>query len=328
MHPLQIVPGVKIVHPEERAAIERLGDYHRYAEPGFHFVIPFIDQINKVNISEQMVNVEPSDMITKENLNAKVNLEAYFKPLISPDQSRSENEENLKKVLYNVDDYERQIVSLATTTARNVIGNKNFEKVNSKRQELNQELKKELDEQTDAWGIDVVRVELEEITPPADVQQAMNDRMEAENEKEAAKDRAEAKEIEADGERRAEIERAKGERKAAILEAEGKAKAITKEAKANAKRIELVNNSISQHFTSKPQEYKKLETVVDSLKNGSKYVIDSDNDLTTVLSEVGGVTPISDENDSEDVDTDFDVDIEDAAEEIADTQKRSVESQG
>ena len=324
IHPLELIPGVKIVFPEERGAIERMGGYNRYAEPGFHFVIPFMEQIRTVNISEQMKNVEPSDMITNENMNAKVDLEVYFKPLISRDNSEKENEKNLKKVLYDVDDYEQQVTSLAVTTARNVIGTKNFEAVNSKRQDLNKKLKQELDDQTDSWGIDVVRVELEEIEPPRDVQKAMNDRMEAENEKEAAKDRAEAREIEADGEKRAEIKKAEGQKQAEIEKAQGEAQAIEEVANAEAEKIEIVNTSLQDYFVGSAQTYKQLETVQGSLQDGSKYILDSESDPTLVVSEMmDGVTPIDPRSDDEEDEQGHDIGdkIEEAAQKAAGSEE-------
>ena len=276
---------------------------------GVGLYIPFYDQIYKVNTTEQMTNVNPSDMITKDNLNAEVDLVVYYKV--------KSNEEAVRKAVYNVDNYEKQIVSLAQTAARNVIGTKKFEAVNNKRSELNHDLMQELDEETDDWGIDIVRVEMEEITPPTDVQNSMNEIIKAENEKDAAEDFATAEETKADGEKRAEIKKAEGEKKAQVLRAEGKAEAIQKEAKAQAKEIQLVNNSISAHFTNKPQEYKKLETVQNSLRNGSKYIVDTDENITNVISEVGGITPITDEKDSDEIGSDIEIDMSDAAEKIS-----------
>lgn len=313
MHPLELIPGLTVVRNTHKALHERGGSFHRVLGQGIHTYIPVYDQVYKVNTTEQMTNVNPSDMITKDNLNAEVDLVVYYKV-------KSENAA-VKKAVYNVDDYESQIVSLAQTAARNVIGTKKFEVVNNDRAELNTELMEELDKETDDWGIDIVRVEMEEITPPSDVQDSMNEIIKAENEKDAAEDFATAEETKADGEKRAEIKRAEGEKQAQVLRAEGKAQAIQKEAKAKSTEIELVNNSISEHFTAKPQEYKKLETVVDSLKDGSKYIIDSDNDLTTVLSEVGGVTPIDEERDEEEIESDVDVDI-------GDTVEKAVEEEG
>ncbi len=278
----------KIVRPDQRAVIERFGDYHKYCDPGIHFLLPWTDKMYKRNVTEQMKNVQPSDMITRENLNANVDLDVYYQ--VRP------NEEDVKKSFYNVDDYEKQITRLAQTTARNVIGTKQFEEVNSERQKINQTLHQELEEDTDAWGIDVVRVEMKEITPPSDVQESMNEILKAENRKDAAQDDAKATEIEARGNKKAAIEEAEGLKKAAVLEAEGDSKAIELRATAEANEIQLVNTALREHFKGEAQEHKKLETVQKSLQNGSKYIVDTEKDLTTVLSEVGGITPLKDQN--------------------------------
>jgi len=309
---LLVFLSFKVVRPDQRAVIERFGEYHEFCEPGIHFLIPRIDKIYVRNITEQMKNVQPSDMITRENLNANVDLDVYY-------QVRG-NETDVKKSFYNVDDYEKQITRLAQTTARNVIGTKEFEEVNSERQKINKRLHEELEEDTDAWGIDVVRVEMKEITPPNDVQESMNEILKAENRKDAAQDDAKATEIEARGKKKAAIEEAKGQKQAAVLEAEGDAQAIELRAQAEANEIKVVNNALRNHFKGEAQEHKKLETVEQSLRNGSKYIVDSEKDLTTVLSEVGGVTPISDQDfeqpDEEDLDLDISKKMEEAREKM------------
>ncbi len=307
----------KIVRPDQRAVIERFGDYHRYCDPGIHFLIPWADRMYKRNITEQMKNVQPSDMITKENLNANVDLDVYY-------QVRA-NEEDVKRSFYNVDDYEKQITRLAQTTARNVIGTKEFEEVNSERQKINQTLHEELEDDTDAWGIDVVRVEMKEITPPGDVQESMNEILKAENRKDAAQDDAKAVEIEARGKKKAAIEEAEGQKQAAILEAEGDATAIELRAEAEANEIKVVNNAIRNHFKGEAQEYKKLETVVDSLRNGSKYIVDTEQDLTTVLSEVGGITPLQDQDFEEPEEGELSLDIKDKIEDATEKMKEAGE---
>ncbi len=300
----------KIVRPDQRAVVERFGEYHRYCEPGIHFLVPWMDKIYKRNITEQMKNVQPSDMITRENLNANVDLDVYYQ--VRP------NEDDVKKSFYNVDDYEKQITRLAQTTARNVIGTKQFEEVNSERQKINKKLHSELEEDTDAWGIDVVRVEMKEITPPSDVQESMNEILKAENRKDAAQDDAKATEIEARGNKKAAIEEAEGKKKAAVLEAEGDAKAIELRATAEANEIQLVNTALRQHFKGEAQEHKKLETVQNSLRNGSKYIVDTEKDLTTVLSEVGGITPLKDQDyeEAEELDLDISDKIKDATDKL------------
>lgn len=310
--------SVKIVRPDERAIVERFGDYHKFCKPGIHFLIPVVDKMYRRNTTEQMRNVQPSDMITNENLNANVDLDVYYR--VRP------NESDVKKSFYEVDDYDRQITRLAQTTARNTIGTKNFEEVNSKRSELNKTLYKELEQETEAWGIKVVRVEMKEITPPTDVQESMNEILKAENRKEAASDDAKATEIEARGNKKAAIEEAQGMKKAAILEAEGKAKSIRLEADAQADQISVVNTALRQHFKNEAQEYKKLETVQNSLRNGSKYIVDADRDVTTVLSEVGGITPIGDQGDWEEPDdAEIDLDIGEKMQELTEDVADKVE---
>ncbi|MFU1780254.1 SPFH domain-containing protein [Haloarcula japonica] len=288
--------GYKVIDEEHRGLYERFGKYRDFRKPGLHFKIPVIDRIRSVKVAEQSVNINPSDMITKDNLNAAVDLVVYF-------QVR-DTEDDVKSAAYSADDYERQIVSLARTTARNVIGDMNFEDVNSKRDKLNKKLQSELDDETDKWGIDVVRVELEEISPPDDVQDSMNEILKAENEKDAAQDRAEAKKIEASGEKKAAIQEAEGQRKAQVLKAKGEAQAIEEVADAKAKEIKVTNLALQEYFEGPAKTYKELEVTENSLRQGSKYVIDSETEITPIISEVGGVTPV-DDHDIDDEDREF-----------------------
>lgn len=242
--------GIRIVRPVERGAIETFGKYTGFARPGFNWILPVVQRLIRVNITERMVDIEPQEIITKNRLNAKVDLVIYFKV--------REEEEQIKRSVYNVDDFESEIVMLAKTSARNVIGELIFEDVNSKRNELNKKLQQMLDQESDSWGVQVVRVELKEILPPQDVQETMNNVIKAENKKTAAMDFAEAREIEADGEKRAFIKIAEGKRQASIVEAEGKARAF-----------ELVN----QTFVGNAQLWKQLEVTENALKENAKYVI-------------------------------------------------------
>lgn len=247
---LILLSGLKIIRPTQRALIERLGKYNRFISSGLTYVIPFIDSIIKVNITERMMDIEPQDIITKDNLNAKVDLVVYYQ--IKGDEA------NIKKSRYNVDDFEQQIVSLAQTTARNVIGDMPFKDVNSQRNKLNIALAKVLDKESDAWGVKVVRVEMKEIQPPKDVQESMNRVIKAENLKDASKDEAIAKEVEADGFKRAEIKKAEGMKQASILKAEGESKAF---------------DLIEKAFKGNAQLLKKLEVTQASLQNNSKIVL-------------------------------------------------------
>lgn len=278
--------GIRIINPRQKGLVERLGKYKRTAQQGFHWIIPIIETMRKVDITENMVDVEPQRIITKDDLNATVDAVVYFR-VVDP-----------AKAIYAAQNYKRQITSLARTTLRDIIGKMTLTEANSKRDTLNSILEQELDKQTDAWGIDVIRVELQRIEPPDDVQQAMNNVVIAEREKKAAVDFATATETKADGERRAEIKKAEGKKQGLILEAEGKAQAIVQVAKADAEKIQRVNTAIRQYFKDEAQVYKKLETIENSLKNGTKYVIDPNTSITNVIAErMAGIVPIEKEID-------------------------------
>lgn len=280
--PLWIISsGIRIIRPLEKGIVERLGKFKQVADQGFHFIIPLIDKMYKVNLTEQMMDVEPQEIITEDNLNARVDLVVYYKV--------RRDDESVKKSIYNVDDFERQIIKLAQTTARNIIGTMNFKTVNSERSNLNEQLAKVLDKESDAWGVEIVRVEMMEITPPEDVQDTMNKVLKAENEKRSAIDFATAKETEADGLRRARIKEAEGTKKSTILEAEGIKQESILKAEGQAKAFDLINKS----FIDNAQILKKLETIQASLENNTKYVIDPNTNITNVIAEqMAGINPI------------------------------------
>jgi regulator of protease activity HflC (stomatin/prohibitin superfamily) len=277
--------GMRIVHQTQRGLVERLGKYRRFANPGFQWIIPVIDHMRKINITEMMVNAEPQVIITKDKLNAQVDAQVYFKVKL--------DEGSVKASQYNVFDYKYQIVNLARTTLRNIIGTLTLNEANSDRNRINKELMETLSVETKNWGIEVVRTELKEIDPPKDVQETMNKVVKAENEKQAAIDFATAAETQADGLRRAAIKNAEGIRQATILEAEGQAQAIIKVAEADAKKIEMINIAIQKFFKNEAQMYKKLETVQASLEKNTKYVIDPNTEITNVIAEsMAGIVPI------------------------------------
>ncbi len=265
--------GIKIVRPTHRGLIERLGKYKSFAQPGFHWILPMIDQMYQINITEVMINAEPQEIITNDNLNARVDAQVYFKV--------REDEQNVKNSQYNVNNYSYQIVNLARTTLRNIIGTLSLKAANSERGRINEELQITLKKETASWGIDIVRTELKEIDPPKDVQETMNKVVKAENEKMAAIDFATATETMADGQRRAEIKKAEGSRQARILEAEGEAQAIA-----------LVNEAANKYFTGNAQILRKLEAVEKSLMNNTKVVVPANGELINVIGELAGIVPV------------------------------------
>jgi regulator of protease activity HflC (stomatin/prohibitin superfamily) len=265
--------GIRIVRPTHRGLIERLGKYNRFAGPGFHWIIPVIEKMYQVNITEQMVNAEPQEIITNDNLNARVDAQVYFKVKI--------DEESVKSSVYNVNNYQWQIVNLARTTLRNIIGTLTLKSANSERGKINADLYKTLHLETNNWGIEIVRTELKEIDPPKDVQETMNKVVKAENEKIAAIDFATARETTADGEKRAKIKEAEGYKQAKILTAEGEAEAI-----------KLVNEAADKYFIGNAQLLRKLQATEKALSENSKIVIPPGSELVNVIGDLAGVLPL------------------------------------
>ncbi|MBU4376587.1 MAG: paraslipin [Candidatus Omnitrophica bacterium] len=227
----------------------------------------------QVNVTEQMVDAEPQEIITNDNLNARVDAQVYFRV--------KADEDNVKNSQYNVNNYQWQIVNLARTTLRNIIGTLTLKSANSERGKINAELHRTLCDETKSWGIDIVRTELKEIDPPKDVQETMNKVVKAENEKIAAIDFATATETEADGARRAEIKKADGVRQGKVLEAQGEAEAI-----------KLVNEAAEKYFVGNAQLLRKLQAMETALQNNAKIVIPSDSELVNVIGEMAGVLPL------------------------------------
>jgi regulator of protease activity HflC (stomatin/prohibitin superfamily) len=265
--------GIRIVRPTHRGIIERLGKYHKYAEPGFHWIIPVIDRLFQINTTELMIDAEPQEIITNDNLNAMVDAQIYYR--VKPD------EESVKNSQYHVNNVNYQIVNLARTTLRNIIGTLTLKSANSERGKINDELHKVLIKETVSWGIDIVRAELKQIDPPKDVQDTMNKIVKAENEKIAAIDYATAAETTADGKKRASIKEAEGIKQAKILQAEGEAEAIR-----------LVNEAANKYFVGNAQLLKRLDTVQTSLEKNSKVIVAGNTELVNVIGDLAGVVPL------------------------------------
>lgn len=265
--------GIRIVRPTHRALIERLGRYNRFAESGFHWIIPVVERMFLENVTETMVDATPQEIITFDNLNARVDAQVYFK--VKPD------EESVKNSIYNVNNVQYQIVNLARTTLRNIIGTMTLKSANSERGRINDELHKILMKETGNWGIEIVRTELKEIDPPKDVQETMNKVVKAENEKIAAVDFASAAETVADGKKRSAIKEAEGVKQARILQAEGEAGAIR-----------LVNEAAEKYFVGNAQILRKLQAMETALQDNAKVVVPAGTELVNVIGELAGVTPV------------------------------------
>ena len=259
--------GIKIIRPVEVGVVEFLGKYSRTANSGPHWIFPASQKIYKVNITERRVDIDPQSIITKDKLNAEVDGVVYYRVV------------DAKKAIYEVNDFELSVPSLAKTTLRAVIGKMTLTEANENRDTINEEVENILDREVSKWGINVVRVELQRIEPPPDVQTAMNQVVKAENEKIAALDLATAIETQADGERRAEIKKA-----------EGIAAAIRLKAEADGEAIKIVNEAAEKYFVGNAQLLKKLETVSEALRDNSKIIVPSDSDLVNVIGDLAGAT--------------------------------------
>jgi regulator of protease activity HflC (stomatin/prohibitin superfamily) len=269
---LLLLMSLRTVRPTDRGLIERFGKYNRFAQPGLNFIIPFrIERLIRVNITEMMVDAGGQEIITRDSLNAQVDAQVYFKV--------KSDEENVKASVYNVYSYKVQIVALARTTLRNIIGTMNLMEANSERGKINKSLYDQLTVETKSWGIEIVRTELKEINPPTGVQEAMNNVVVANNQKIAAVDFATATETKADGEKRAKIKQAEGERQAKILVAEGDAQAI-----------KLVNEAADKYFIGNAQLLRRLEAVEKSFLSNAKIVLPTGQSLVNVIGDLAGIT--------------------------------------
>jgi len=259
--------GIKILRPVEVGIVEFLGRYSRTASAGFNWILPFLSKMYRINITERRVDIDPQSIITKDKLNAVVDGVVYYRV------------EEAKKAIYNVNNFASSVPSLAKTTLRAVIGKMTLTEANENRDQINEEVEKILSKEVSKWGIDVVRVELQRIEPPDDVQEAMNQVVKAENEKIAALDLATAIETKADGERRAEIKKA-----------EGIAAAIRLKADADGDAIKTVNVAAEEYFIGNAQLLKKLETVAEALKDNTKIIVPTGSDLVNVINDLAGTT--------------------------------------
>ena len=205
--------GLKIVRQYEAGLIERFGKYRETLDPGLHLIVPFIDRIRRVDMREIVVDVPPQEVITKDNVVVTVDAVVYYR---ATDPVR---------LAYQVQNFVLAATKLAQTNLRNVVGDLDLDDALTSRETINAQLREILDEATDIWGTQVVRVEIQRIDPPADVTDAMHRQMKAERDRRALV-------TEAEGDKRSQILKAEGVKQSRILEAEGQAEAIKQVAEA------------------------------------------------------------------------------------------------
>ncbi len=231
-----IIRNIKIVPQAHAFVIERLGTYHSTWETGLHLKVPFIDRISKrVSLKEQVVDFPPQPVITRDNVTMQIDTVVYFE-ITDP-----------KLYTYGVERPLSAIENLTATTLRNIIGDLELDNTLTSRDTINDKIRIILDEATDAWGIRVIRVELKNILPPREIQDAMEKQMKAERERRA-------RILDAEGEKRSQILVAEGLKESAILkadavkeqkirEAQGEAEAILTVEKANADALRMLNEA-------------------------------------------------------------------------------------
>ena len=194
--------GIKIVRPYQQGIVEQLGKYKMTTGPGLKLIIPIMQSMTRVDMREQVVDVPPQEVITKDNVTVTVDAVIYYEPT------------DAQRLVYNVANFILAVTKLAQTNLRNVIGDMSLDNALTSRDNVNTSLREVLDDATDKWGVRVVRVEIQRIDPPTDVMDAMHEQMKAERTRRAVV-------LEADGAREAAVAIAQGEKQAAILSAEG-----------------------------------------------------------------------------------------------------------
>ena len=276
---------IKVVKQSEVYIIERLGKFHKVADAGLTIIVPFIDHVRSiVSLKQQTMDIPPQGVITHDNVTITIDTVVFYK-ITDP-----------AKAVYEIQSLKKGIEYLAITTIRDVVGKMDLDETFSSRDNINDQLRVILDEATDQWGCKVDRVEIKDITPPADIRDAMEKQMNAERNKRAQI-------LTAEGERQAAITLAQGKKEAAILAAEadkesairraaGEAEAIKQVAEAKAQEIAMVYEAMME---SNPDEklvqLKSLETLKE-VANGDANKVFIPFDATSALSSLGAVKEI------------------------------------
>jgi regulator of protease activity HflC (stomatin/prohibitin superfamily) len=268
--------SLHIIRPTQRGLVERYGRYHRFVPTGLTFLVPGVDRLIKVNITENITEPEPQIIVTKDRLNLTINMVVSYK--VRPD------EVSVKASEYSVNNYKQQIDILCHVALRDILGSMTYEEANQGRDVINQQLLTKLKSQTDNWGIDIVRAEIKDLRPPQNIQDSMNKIIESENTKRSAVNQADALAAQADGQRRAAIAQAEGERQAEILKAEGLRQATISIAEGDAQATRLRNEALTTYFKDNAVVFKKLEAI-QSVMNNAKIIVPEGNLTTLILNE-------------------------------------------
>ena len=280
------VPCITIVPQAKAYVIERLGAYQATWDVGFHIKLPVIDRVAKrVNLKEQVADFPPQPVITKDNVTMSIDSVIFFQ-ITDP-----------KLFVYGVDSPMLAIENLTATTLRNIIGDMELDQTLTSRETINTKMRAELDLATDPWGIKVNRVELKNIVPPAEIQNAMEKQMKAERERREAVTRAEgekrAKILEAEGEKESAILRAQADKEAAILRAEAEREKMIREAEGEAQAIKTIQQANADGI--RMLEEAGADEAVLKLKSLEAFEKVADGQATTILlpAELQGIASVA-----------------------------------
>ena len=269
--------SLRIVRPTEKGLVERLGKYHRFVEGGVTFLFPLLDRIIRVNVTERMTPVQRQDVITKDKVFMGVDAVVFYR--IKPD------EQSVKASQYNVANFAAQIDTLARTVLRDIIGGMDMSVANTSRPTINTSLKTALDEQTEKWGIEIVRAEIKDLEPPRELIISMESVLKADNDRQAAEKTAIAQATLASGQKNAAIQVAEGQKQAAILQAEGQKTATIEIAEGDAQATKLRNEALTTYFKDSAITFKQLDTITASLQNNTKIIVPEGKAISLILNE-------------------------------------------
>ena len=280
---LFLFTSVKIVRQSEVYIIERLGKFHKVADAGLTIIIPFVDHVRSiVSLKQQTLDIAPQEVITKDNVTITINTVVFYK-IKDP-----------AKAVYEIQNLKNGIEYLSVTSIRDIVGKMDLEATFASRDTINGKLQSMLDEATTKWGCSIDRIEVQDITPPPDIKEAMEKQINAERTKRASI-------LQAEGERQAAILKAQGEKEAAILHADadreaqirkanGEAEAIKKVAAAKAEEVKLVYGAmVEANPTDKVIQLKSLETLA-NVANGEANNVFIPFEATKPLAGLGAMT--------------------------------------
>ena len=264
---LVIIPNIRVVPQAKAYVIERLGSYYTTWQNGLHVKIPFIDRVSRqVTLKEIVKDFDPQPVITKDNVTMQIDTVVYFQ-ITDP-----------KLYTYGVDQPISAIENLTATTLRNIIGELELDQTLTSRDIINSKMRSILDEATDSWGIKVNRVELKNIFPPREIQEAMEKQMRAERERRESILKAEGEKrssiLIAEGEKESAILRAEAEKQSQIKKAEGEAEAILKIKQAEAEGIELIKKAGADEKVIALKSLEALSNIANG--NSTKIIVPSD----------------------------------------------------